>query len=63
MVGPASTVSGGGCRPVMYAFGSFNTNGWYKTNANPDNCDWDANHNAQNDCPKFVPNPNQDDYF
>ena len=47
----------------MYAFGSFNTNGWYKTNANPANCDWDANHNAQNDCPKFVPNPNQDDYF
>ena len=41
----------------------FNTSGWYKTNANPDNCDWGANSRTDGDCPKFAMQPNQDDYF
>jgi len=43
-----------------HALASFNKNGWYKDNANPSDCDWTTFGDA--DCPKFTPNPNQDDY-
>ena len=43
------------------ALASFNTNGWYKTGANSANCDW--SNSGDSDCPKFTPEPNQDDYF
>ena len=43
-----------------YAIASFNQNAWYKDNANSDECDW--GDMSDPDCPKFVPNPNQDDY-
>ncbi len=43
------------------ALASFADNGWYKTNANPANCDWSSSGDA--DCPKFTAEPNQDDYF
>ena len=44
-----------------YALASFNQNAWYKDDANSDEfCDW--GDMSDPDCPKFVPNPNQDDY-
>ena len=43
-----------------YAIASFNQNSWYKDDANSDECDW--GDMGDPDCPKFVPNPNQDDY-
>jgi hypothetical protein len=43
------------------AFAPFTPRGWYKTNANPANCDWDTM--TDSDCPKFTPEPYQDDYF
>ncbi len=43
------------------ALGSFAPDGWYKTNANPANCDWGTS--GDSDCPKFTAEPNQDDYF
>ena len=43
-----------------YAIASFNHNAWYKDNANSDECDW--GDMSDPNCPKFVPNPNQDDY-
>jgi len=42
---------------------SFNTNGWYKTGANGADCDWGGSSLSDDDCPKFTPEPNQDDYF
>jgi len=38
---------------------SFNTNGWYKSNSDGD-CSWSLSDTG---CPKFTPEPNQDDYF
>jgi hypothetical protein len=45
------------------ALAMFNTDGWYKTNANPANCDWGSDSMSDSDCPKFTMQPNQDDYF
>ena len=45
------------------ALAMFNTTGWYKTNANPANCDWGDNSRTDSDCPKFAMQPNQDDFF
>ena len=44
-----------------YAFGTFNSYGWFKEGADPDDCDWDEF--GDDDCPKFTAEPNQDDYF
>ena len=41
----------------------FNTNGWYKTNANPAICDWGEDSMSDSNCPKFTMQPNQDDVF
>mgnify|MGYP001291258519 FL=1 len=43
-----------------YVIASFNQNAWYKDDANSDECDW--GDMSDPNCPKFVPNPNQDDY-
>ena len=53
----------------LYALDGYRANGWYKSNANtadnngdgyPDACSWTE---TDNDCPKFTPEPWQDDYF
>ena len=38
---------------------SFNTNGWYKSTSDGD-CSWSLSDTG---CPKFTPEPNQDDWF
>ena len=43
-----------------YAVGTFNSYGWFKEGADPDDCDWDEF--GDDDCPKFTTEPNQDDY-
>ena len=44
-----------------YALASFNQDAWYKDDAGDrSECDW--GDISDSDCPKFVPNPNQDDY-
>jgi len=44
------------------SFASFNTNGWYKTSSDS-TCDWGNESLSDSGCPKFTPNPNQDDYI
>jgi hypothetical protein len=43
------------------AIATFNSEGWYKTNANSANCDWDTF--GDTNCPKFTSEPYQDDYI
>ena len=45
------------------ALAMFNTNGWYKANANPAICDWGDDSMSDSNCPKFTMQPNQDDVF
>ncbi|MFL2941556.1 MAG: hypothetical protein ACJZ2N_02005 [Candidatus Poseidoniales archaeon] len=43
------------------AIATFNSDGWYKSGASSDDCDWDEFGDA--DCRKFTTQPYQDDYF
>ena len=61
--GTLNKTKGGVYHEGKSSLGMFADNGWYKTNANPANCDAGSGMKDDADCPKFTMEPNQDDYF
>ncbi|HIF37227.1 MAG TPA: hypothetical protein EYQ70_02305 [Marine Group III euryarchaeote] len=61
--GTLNKTKGGVYHEGKSALAMFADNGWYKTNANPANCDAGSGMKNDADCPKFTMEPNQDDVF